>query len=157
HSFSYRINIPQPGAFLHPARRKSAGGGESSSGPRPARHLHTFPGVIGLALIAILSDFGQTEYVGILRGVIQRLAPGTTVTDLYMAVGAQSGWEGPWVVKPADGYFPEDTICVCVGAPGVGSDRRAVAIRTRRYFFVGPDNGLLFPAVTEDGLKEAVQ
>src|SRR5690606_12949460 len=71
HSFSYRINIPQPGAFRHPARRKSAGGGESSSGPRPARHLHTFSGVIGLALIAILSDFGQTEYVGILRGVIQ--------------------------------------------------------------------------------------
>jgi len=40
--------------------------------------------------------------------------------------------------------------------PGVGSDRQALAVRTRRYFFVGPDNGLLYPAIEDDGIEEAV-
>src|SRR5690606_19760071 len=35
--------------------------------------------------------------------------------------------------------------------PGVGTERQAVAVRTRRYFFVGPDNGLLWPAIADDG------
>src|SRR5690606_1603090 len=118
--------------------------------------VDTFLGVVGLALIAIVSEFGQSEYVGIMRGAIQRLAPGTMMTDLYNEVRPQSIREGAWVLYTAYRHFPEGTIFLCVVDPGVGSDRQALAIRTRRYLFVGPDNGLLFPAVTDDGLKEAV-
>lgn len=109
-----------------------------------------------MALIAILSDFGQSEYVGVMRGVIQRLAPGTTVTDLYNEVRPQAVREGAWVLYTTYRHFPEGTIFLCVVDPGVGTDRQALAIRTKRYYFVGPDNGLMYPAVTDDGLQEAV-
>lgn len=109
-----------------------------------------------LRLIAILSDFGQSEYVGILRGVVQRHARGVMMTDLYNEVRPQSVREGAWVLFTAYKHYPEGTVFLCVVDPGVGSERQALAIRTKRYLFVGPDNGLMFPSVTEDGLKEAV-
>lgn len=111
---------------------------------------------MGLARIAILSDFGQSEYVGIMHGVIQRFAPGAVVTDLYNEVRPQCVREGAWVLYTAYRYFPEDTVFLCVVDPGVGTDRQALAIRTKRYWFVGPDNGLLYPAVSEDGIEAAV-
>lgn len=109
-----------------------------------------------LRLIAILSDFGQSEYVGIVRGVVQRYARGAMMTDLYNEVQPQSVREGAWVLYSAYKHYPEGTVFLCVVDPGVGSERQALAIRTKRYLFVGPDNGLMFPAVIDDGLKEAV-
>ncbi|MBO8140591.1 MAG: SAM-dependent chlorinase/fluorinase [Firmicutes bacterium] len=107
-------------------------------------------------MIAILTDFGQTEYVGIMKGVIMRLAPGLPVIDLYNEVRAQSVREGAWILYTAYRHFPEGTVFLAVVDPAVGTERQALAVRTRRYVFVGPDNGLLYPAVTDDGLQEVV-
>lgn len=111
---------------------------------------------MSLALIAVLSDFGQSEYVGIMHGVIQRVATGTIVADLYNDVKPQCVREGAWILYTAYRHFPEGTVFLCVVDPGVGTDRQALAIRTRRYYFVGPDNGLLYPAVSDDGVEDVV-
>jgi len=107
-------------------------------------------------VIAILTDFGQSEYVGIMRGVIMRHAPQAVVCDLYNEVEAQSVREGAWVLLTAYRHFPPGTVFLCVVDPGVGSDRQALAVRTKNYFFVGPDNGLLYPAIMDDGIEEVV-
>jgi S-adenosylmethionine hydrolase len=49
-------------------------------------------------------------------------------------------------------YFPRGTVFLAVVDPGVGTERKPVAIETRNYYFVGPDNGLLYPAASEDGI-----
>jgi len=111
----------------------------------------------GILVIAILTDFGQSEYLGIMKGVILRHAPRAVICDLYNEVEAQSVREGAWVLYTAYRHFPEGTVFLCVVDPGVGSDRQALAVRTQRYYFVGPDNGLMYPAMVDDGIVEAVE
>jgi len=51
-------------------------------------------------------------------------------------------------------HFPEGTIHVVVVDPGVGGKRRALALRTKRAIFVGPDNGVLSWAVRQEVVEE---
>lgn len=102
------------------------------------------------ALIAILTDFGDSHYAGMMKGVIHRLCPGVTIVDLSHQVTPYQVREGAWILSTSFTYFPRGTVFLGVVDPGVGTVRQGLAIRTRNYFFVGPDNGLLFPAVESD-------
>ncbi|MFH1848854.1 MAG: SAM-dependent chlorinase/fluorinase, partial [archaeon] len=62
-----------------------------------------------------------------------------------------------WVLKANYRFFPKGTVFLCVADPGVGSKRQAVAVQTENYFFVGPDNGLMYPAASEDGVRKTVR
>lgn len=106
--------------------------------------------------VALLTDFQQSEYVGILKGVLLRDAREAPVVDLFHGVSPQGVREGAWVLAVASGYFPEGTVFLGVVDPGVGGARRGLAIYTRRYTFVGPDNGLLYPAAVTDGIDRAI-
>jgi S-adenosylmethionine hydrolase len=108
-------------------------------------------------LIAFLTDFGWRDpYVGIVKGVIDRLSRGKVrVIDITHDVPSFSIVAGAYVLYTSYKYFPPGTVFLVVVDPGVGTERRAVAIRTERYFFVGPDNGVLYPAAAEDGILEA--
>ncbi|KAH3759671.1 SAM-dependent chlorinase/fluorinase [Pelomyxa schiedti] len=64
--------------------------------------------------------------------------------------------QGCWVLKNSYSFFPDKTVFMCVVDPGVGTNRQALAIQTSRFFFVGPNNGLLTLAVLEDGFVRAV-
>lgn len=108
-------------------------------------------------LIALLTDFGASEYVGVVKGVIASRWPGGTVVDLCHSVRPQAVREGAWVLWSAYRHFPPGTIFLAVVDPGVGTRRAAVAVQSRRYRWVGPDNGLLYPAASEDGVVEAVR
>ncbi len=101
--------------------------------------------------ITFLSDFGRRdEFVGVVHGVIAKLAPNSRIIDLHHEVPPGDIKSGALSLTRAVQYLPEGVILAVVD-PGVGTDRRAIAIETSHGFFVGPDNGLLSPAVAMVG------
>jgi len=100
-------------------------------------------------MIVLLTDFGNSEYVGVMKGVIHRLVKDTTIVDLTHSIAPQSVREGAWVLLNSYKFFPKHTIFTCVVDPGVGTARDAVIIETPDYVFIGPDNGLLYPTVMD--------
>lgn len=104
-------------------------------------------------MIVLLTDFGDSEYVGMMKGAIYTIHPEVQIVDLTHAISPQSIREGAWVLLQSYRYFPKDTIFVCVVDPGVGTERAAVAVLTENYTFIGPDNGLMYPAAVEDGIR----
>lgn len=100
-------------------------------------------------MIVLLTDFGQSEYVGVMKGVIYSVDSHAQIVDLCHSVSSQSIIEASWILKNNYRYFPEGSIFCCVVDPGVGSERKALAVKTERYYFVAPDNGLLWETLKE--------
>jgi S-adenosylmethionine hydrolase len=105
-------------------------------------------------MIVLLTDFGQSEYVGVMKGVIYNIASDTRIVDLCHDVSPQNIIEASWILKNNYKYFPQSTIFCCVVDPGVGTQRKALAVKTDRYYFVGPDNGLLWETLNEQKIIE---
>jgi hypothetical protein len=103
--------------------------------------------------IVFLTDYGLAdEFVGICRGVIERIAPGTDVVDLTHQIERQSVLHGAIVLGRAARFMPGDAVYLAVVDPGVGSERRPVAVEASSgAVLVGPDNGLLSMAWTALG------
>ncbi len=104
-------------------------------------------------MIVLLTDFGESEYVGVMKGVIYSLCPTEQVVDLTHGIPPQSIREAAWVLLNSYSSFPKGTVFVCVVDPGVGTDRDPVLVKTKNYTFIGPDNGLLYPAATSDSVE----
>lgn len=101
--------------------------------------------------ISFLSDFGyDDEFVGVVHGVIARIAPSTRVLDITHGIGHGDVHGGAMALTRAVQYMP-DGVFLAVVDPGVGTDRKAIAARTPVGYFVGPNNGLLAPAVAMVG------
>ena len=94
--------------------------------------------------IALLTDFGLEDiYAGVMKGVILDICPDARLVDITHAIEPQHVRQGAIALRDACTYFPHGTIFLVVVDPGVGSDRRLVAVRAGGYAFVGPDNGVL--------------
>jgi S-adenosyl-L-methionine hydrolase (adenosine-forming) len=109
--------------------------------------------------ICFLSDFGLGEdFVGLCKGVILRIAPKAAVIDLTHEVPGFAVEAGAEILEHATRYMPEDTVYLAIVDPGVGTERRALALSARDgALLVGPDNGLLIPAADSlGGIKSAV-
>lgn len=105
--------------------------------------------------IALLTDFGlRDHYVAAMKGVILTIAPDATLIDITHDIAPQDVLGGALELEASCGYFPPGTVFVAVVDPGVGSSRRALAAASRGRYFVGPDNGLLWPAVGPDATAE---
>jgi S-adenosyl-L-methionine hydrolase (adenosine-forming) len=101
--------------------------------------------------ISFLSDYGRDdEFVGVCHGVIARIAPGAHVIDIAHGLPPHSILPAAVVLRNALPYLPAG-VHLAVVDPGVGSDRRPLALRCSDRFFVGPDNGLLLPAAERAG------
>lgn len=107
---------------------------------------------MSLLPISFLSDYGhEDEFVGICHGVIQRIAPGVVVIDVVHGIPRHGVRAGAVVLRNALPFLPEG-VHLAIVDPGVGSERRAVAARARDgRLLVGPDNGLLWPALERCG------
>jgi len=104
-------------------------------------------------IVTLLTDFGTSDaYVGIMKGVLIGACRAITVIDLTHAIPAQNVLAGALTLRSAVGVFPPGTIHLAVVDPGVGTARRAIAVATAHAIFVGPDNGLLAPAVKHLGV-----
>ena len=109
-----------------------------------------------LAIITLTSDFGLADpYVAAMKGVILSLNPRAVIVDVSHAVRPQGVEEGAFLLEAALPYFPADAIHVAVVDPGVGTERRSLALRTPLGIFVGPDNGILSPALPEEVRRAA--
>lgn len=108
-------------------------------------------------MIAILTDFGYAEYLGVVKGIIYSINKNSKIVDLYNFVNRQNIKEGAWILYKNYKYFPKNTVFLCVVDPGVGSNRQCLAIKTKNYFFVGPDNGLMYKAAVEDKIVAVVK
>jgi S-adenosyl-L-methionine hydrolase (adenosine-forming) len=103
------------------------------------------------ASISFLSDFGLAdEFVGVVHGVLYRMSPDSTVIDVTHGIPRGDIRAGALALTRAIQYLPPGVVLAVVD-PGVGTERRALAVDTRIGPFVGPDNGLLSPAVAMVG------
>jgi S-adenosylmethionine hydrolase len=106
--------------------------------------------------ISFLSDFGHDdEFVGVVKSVIREIAPHASVIDLTHSIPAFDVRAGSLALARAVQYVARGIVLAVVD-PGVGTDRRAVAIEVAGGdgIFVGPDNGLLASAVALAGGAE---
>ena len=112
-----------------------------------------------MRIITLLTDFGLEDgYVAAMKGVMATLAPEARLVDLTHLVPPQDVASGRFRLLTIAPYFPPGTIHLAVVDPGVGTARRAVAIRSASgSCFVGPDNGLLLGALETDPPVMAVE
>lgn len=101
--------------------------------------------------ISFISDFGLSdEFVGVVHGVLARVAPDSRVIDITHGIQRGNVRSAALALTRSIQYLPEG-VCLAVVDPGVGSERKAIAAETPWGHFVGPDNGLLSPAVAMVG------
>ncbi|RLB13057.1 MAG: hypothetical protein DRG39_00215, partial [Deltaproteobacteria bacterium] len=103
-----------------------------------------------MKIITLTTDFGTKDpYVGIMKGVILSINPDVHIVDITHEIEPANILEAAYILKEAYRFFPKGTIHVGVVDPGVGGDRRPIAIKTGGSFFVGPDNGLFWPIIAQ--------
>jgi len=99
-------------------------------------------------LITLFTDFGTADgYVAEMKGVLYDLAPNVEVVDLSHDVPPQNVERARLAVARYWRRFPAPTVHLIIVDPGVGSERAALAVASEGRFLVGPDNGVLSPAL----------
>jgi S-adenosylmethionine hydrolase len=95
-------------------------------------------------IITLTTDFGlEDAYAAALKGVILSINPRVIIVDISHHIDAQNIAQGAFVLMTACPHFPDGTIHVAVVDPEVGSERRAIILKTQKAVFIGPDNGVL--------------
>jgi S-adenosylmethionine hydrolase len=106
-------------------------------------------------VITLLSDFGDM-YPASMKGVILGINPAASIVDISHSIPCHDIRAGAFILMTTAGYFPSGTVHIAVVDPGVGTKRRALAIRAESgvsgtHYFIGPNNGLLIPAIKNLG------
>lgn len=138
---------------------------------RPARTLHHFVvlalvSVIGCAAnatrgepptVLFLSDFGVKDgAVAACKGVMWSIEPTLRIVDLTHDVPPYDIESAAEVLEQALPFYPAGTVAVAVVDPGVGSERKSVAILTQKgHILVGPDNGIFTLVMQSEGVERA--
>lgn len=97
-----------------------------------------------MSIITLITDFGMKDgNVGVMKGVILRIAPRARIVDLSHSIQPQDILEASLILRRSAPYFPAGTIHLVVVDPGVGTERRPLLARLGDYIYVGPDNGII--------------
>lgn len=108
-------------------------------------------------IVTLTTDFGlEDAFVGVMKGVILGICPEARLVDLSHMIDPHDVVGAQIVLEAAVGFFPAGTVHLGVVDPGVGSERRALALDAGGQFLVGPDNGL-FTFALEGGPWRAVR
>jgi len=94
-------------------------------------------------IITLLTDFGRSIYVGMMKGVILAINPRATLVDLCHEVNPQDIRQAAFLLYTSYKFFPPGTVHVAVVDPGVGTSRNALVVAAGEAYFVAPDNGVL--------------
>jgi S-adenosylmethionine hydrolase len=101
-------------------------------------------------LVALLTDFGlQDHYVGAVKGAVLAACREATVVDVVHELPAHDIAEGAYALASCFRAFPGGTVFVAIVDPGVGAQRRGLALEAGGYLFVGPDNGIFSLVLAE--------
>jgi S-adenosylmethionine hydrolase len=112
----------------------------------------------GPGIVTLTTDFGVLgPYAAAMKGILLSLAPGTQLIDVCHTINPQNILEGAFVLAGVVAAFPRGTVHLAVVDPGVGTDRRLIAVALGGQWFVLPDNGLITGAAlgrTPEGIWE---
>jgi len=104
-----------------------------------------------MAIVTLITDFGTRDgYVGEMKGVLLERCPSADLVDVTHDIEPGDIPGAAWVLGRVWSRFPEGTVHLVVVDPGVGGDRRAVAVEQGGRWFVGPDNGLITRAIRDE-------
>jgi S-adenosylmethionine hydrolase len=94
-------------------------------------------------MIVLLTDFGTVDfYVAQMKAVIYKKNTNSTIVDLTHEVEPFNIMHGQFFLQFSYKHFPKNTVFCAVVDPGVGTNRKAVAVNFKNRWFVGPDNGI---------------
>jgi S-adenosylmethionine hydrolase len=103
-----------------------------------------------MTLITLLTDFGTTDaYVAEMKGRLLSLAPAARLVDVSHTLAPGDVRAAAYIIGRVWRQFPEGTVHLAVVDPGVGTDRKALAVAARGHFFIGPDNGILSSVIRD--------
>jgi S-adenosylmethionine hydrolase len=108
-------------------------------------------------VIAFMTDFGTAnDAVAICRAVIYGIAPDVRIADITHQVTPYSIEEASRFLYGVTPYYPPGTVFLVVVDPGVGTSRKAIAVKSKKgQYFILPDNGVITPVLDRDGLESA--
>lgn len=99
-------------------------------------------------IVTLLTDFGTVDsYVAEVKAVLLTHCPDISIVDVTHQVPPYDVQYAAFQLLRSFSYFPAGTFHMVIVDPGVGSARRCLYVKTRKYHFLGPDNGALFWAV----------
>lgn len=109
--------------------------------------------------VVFLSDFGVKDgAVAVCKGVMWQIEPELRVVDLTHEATPYDIRLAGRLLEQTVPFYPEGTVFIAVVDPGVGSERKSIALRTKMgHFFVGPDNGVFTAVTALEGLDAAVE
>jgi S-adenosyl-L-methionine hydrolase (adenosine-forming) len=114
--------------------------------------------MIANKIVTLMTDFGDRDtYVGVMKGAIATINAQLQVIDLTHQIRPQNVAAGSFSLLSAYPYFPPETVHVAVVDPGVGSNRRGVAIKFTGGYIVCPDNGLCSGIIELESAIAAVE
>ncbi|MCX7654514.1 MAG: SAM-dependent chlorinase/fluorinase [Fervidobacterium sp.] len=93
-------------------------------------------------MIVFMTDWGNSHYVGICKGVIRSITD-CEIVDLTHSITPYNVREAMYILDRSVDWFPEKSVFLVVVDYGVGTARKAIAVETEKYYFVAPDNGIL--------------
>ncbi len=95
-------------------------------------------------IITLTTDFGLADgFVGVMKGVIYSINRHALIVDITHHIPAQQVEVGSFILQNSYHYFPKGTIHIAVVDPGVGSQRKILAVAANDHFFLAPDNQIL--------------
>jgi len=95
-------------------------------------------------VITLTTDFGAGDtYVASMKGVILAINPEAVIVDICHSIEPQNISQAAFLISTTYKYFPKDAIHLVIVDPGVGSQRKAILLKTPLAYFLAPDNGAL--------------
>jgi hypothetical protein len=109
-----------------------------------------------MSVITLLTDFGTRDsYLGEVRGVLVSRAPDVSLVDITHDIAPGDVAGAAYILGRVWSRFPAGTVHLVVVDPGVGGTRNALAVLSGGHAFVAPDNGVLTPVLSRDGVRVA--
>jgi len=103
-------------------------------------------------LLVLLTDFGTSDwYVASMKAAATAVFRDVRFVDITHEISPGSVSEAAFVLTRCYDDFPPGTTFVVVVDPGVGTDRQEIVTKAGNYFFVGPNNGVLYPTIHKLG------